>query len=503
MKRLLALLAVLCLLTGCTAPGAYIPTGGGLFDGDDTPADTQPDTIPEVALICNANSSFHPYKATDRNNRSLLPLIYQGLFAVDEAYRVYPILCKSYQVSADMRTYTFYLENATFSDGQPLTARDVVASLRAAREEGFYTGRFTHIKSVDAAEDGAVVIKLNTPYENLPLLLDIPIVQASRISDSVPIGTGPYVLEQSSGGKYLRRQAAWWCSSASLPVYDSMITLHHGESTAQIWDLFKFSDLSMVCTDTFVDFRGDYELWESENGLFLYLSCNTKSKVFSNKDIRSALTYAVDRDALTKKYFYGFAHSATLPASPASPYYSTVLAEKFGYQAEKFAQAVAAAQLEDNNVVLLVNSSDLLRVRIARDIAKMLQDGGLAVTLTAVTGQDYENKLSWGEFDLLLGQTKLSANMDLSAFFEEKGALNYGNLSDVASYALALEALANSGNYQSLHKQVMEDGRLCPILFESYAIYGRRGQFAGLAPARDNIFFYTLGKTMEQVRITE
>lgn len=503
MKRLLALLAVLCLLTGCGAPGEYVPTGGGLFDGDDTPEETVPDTIAEVALVCNANSSFHPYTATDRNNRSLLPLIYQGLFAVDDGYNVHPVLCKTYQVSSDMRTYTFSLENATFSDGQGLTAQDVVASLRAAQREGFYAGRFSHVKSISAVDSSCLTIQLDTSFENLPLLLDVPIIKASEISAAAPLGTGPYILEKSSSGNYLRRQAAWWCSSANLPIYDSMITLYHGESTGQIWDLFKLSDLSMVCTDSFVDFRGDYELWESENGLFLYLSCNTKSKVFSNKSIRSALTHAIDRDALTKKFFHGFAHSATLPASPSCPYYSTTLAAQFGYDPEKFAQAVSEAQLSDNSVVLLVNSKDLVRTSIARDIAKMLTAGGLSVTISEVSGEDYENKLKWGEFDLWLGQTKLSPNMDLSAFFDEEGSLNYGGLSNVAANTLSLEALANSGNYQSLHKLVMEDGRLCPILFQSYAIYGRRGHFSGLSPARDNIFFYSLGKTTEDALVTE
>ena len=503
MKRLLALLAVLCLLTGCAAPGEYTPTGGGLFDGDGTPPETQPDTISEVTLLYNADSSFHPYKATDRNNRSLLSLIYQGLFAVDEGYNVYPILCKTFEVSTDMRTYTFHLENATFSDGKALTAQDVVASLRAARTDGFYSGRFTHFKSVDAADSSTVVITLNAPCENLPLLLDIPVVQAGQVSSAMPLGTGPYILTDSTNGKYLRRQAAWWCSSASFPIYDSMINLHHAESAGQVWDLFKFSDLSLVCTDTFVDFRGDYELWESENGLFLYLSCNTRSKVFSNESIRSALTHAIDRDALTKKFFRGFAHSATLPASPAFPHYSTTLAEQYGYNAEKFAQAVSQAQLEDNQIVLLVNKNFPLRTRIARDISKMLEAGGLSVTITEATGEDYENLLKWEEFDLLLSETKLSPNMDLSAFFDEEGALNYGRLSNVAANALCLEALANSGNYQSLHKLVMDDGRLCPILFQSYAVYGKRGDFPGLSPARDNIFFYSLGKTMATARITE
>ena len=490
---------LLCLLAGCGTQEPYTPTGNGLYDGPGTPTPSQPQSSAELGLACNNAASFHPYESTDISNRALIPLIYQGLFTVNADYQAQPMLCKSYRISTDMRTYTFYLEDALFSDGQPLTAQDVLSSLEAAKKGGFYAGRFLHVTAMRLSEDGGITITLDTPCENLPLLLDIPIIKASQLNDPMPLGTGPYILEETADRKQLRRQPAWWCK-ADLPVSASVIPLTHGESHSQIRDLFEFSHLSMVCTDpgsdAYVDFRGDYELWESENGLFMYLSCHMNSKVFSNESVRSALTHAIDRDALVKKFFRGFAHSATLPASPAFPYYSQALADQYGYSPEKFAQAVTDANLVGAKVTLLVNGGDSRRVRTARTIAEMLTAGGLTVTISEKTGQDFINALKWGNFDLYLGQTKLSPNMDLTAFFAQNGSINYGGITDVAAYALCLEALANSGNYQSLHKQVMDDGRLCPILFRSYAVYGQRGDLPGLAPARDNIFYYSLGKTM-------
>lgn len=503
MKRLLAILVLVCLvLAGCSEENAYIPTGGGFQDGSSPTSQHVTQVTGEVRLAYDKDESLYPYTASDRNNRALLSLIYQGLFAVNEDYEATPVLCRSYKVEDGMRTWKFYLEHATFSDGQALTANDVVASLRAARSKGFYSGRFQHIKSIETSADGSVVITLTTPMNNLPLLLDIPIIKASQISAEEPLGTGPYILENTASGKQLRRQAAWWCNAA-LPVNAQTIPLYHGTTQSELWDLYKFSGLSMVCTDNYVDFRGDYELWESENGVFVYLTCNLDSPVFSNKSVRSALTYAIDRNTLVKKYYRGFAHSASLPASPSFPYYSKALAEKYDYEPEIFTQAVADAQFVDRPIVLLVNRDDPLRLRTAQAIAEMLTAAGLAVTIPEVTGQDYLNALEWGEYDLFLGQTKLSANMDLTAFFTENGSLNYGKLTHVAATAMMSEALADGGNYQSLHKLVMDDGRLCPILFRSDAVYGRRGLFPGLSPARDSIFYYSLGKTMEAAQITE
>lgn len=508
MKRIIAILLLLCLmLAGCGAEETpYVPTGDGLTDETATTAPTLPQTTKELQLPYDPDAGFHPYRCTDQTNRVILSLVYQGLFAVDSKYRVEPILCKNYQVSADLRVYTFYLEKAAFSDGQYLTAHDVVASYGAARESGYFAGRFTHIAAVEAIAEDAVRITLDTSYENLPILLDIPIIKQSQVAAERPMGTGPYMLELDGAEKQLRRNTAWW-SNVSIATAEAVIPLIEGQTPSQIRDLFELSGLGLVCTDagsdSYVDFRGDYELWESENGLFLYLGVNEKSKVLSAGAIRNNLTYAIDRDALVANFFRNFAHSATLPASPFFPYYNQNLAARYSYNPERFSAAVNEAQPAERTVVLLVSTDDARRVRVARSIKKMLEAGGLTVTMSELSGADFRKALQKGNFDLYLGQTKLSPNMDLSAFFTKGGALSYGEMDDPALQTIANEALANSGNYQSLHEQVMQSGQLCPILFRSYAIYGRRGILSTLTPARDNVFYYSLGKTMETALIKE
>jgi hypothetical protein len=91
--------------------------------------------------------------------------------------------------------------------------------------------------------------------------------------------------------------------------------------------------------------------------------------------------------------------------------------------------------------------------------------------------------------------------MDLSAFFSTSGTLNYGGLGNIGAYTLSLEALANAGNYYTLHKTVMDNGLLCPVLFRSYAVYTNRGILSGMNPARDNVFYYHLGKTIQDALI--
>ncbi|MBO5953773.1 MAG: ABC transporter substrate-binding protein [Oscillospiraceae bacterium] len=506
MKRILALSLCVCLfgllLCGCSEEGPYVPTGDGLTwdDGPAPSADKEEKPVEQdLVLVYYPDKTLNPYRCTDYTNRTLFSLLYQGLFAVDRGYSVSPMLCKSYTVSEDMRTYTFYIEEAFFSDGIPLTIDDVYASFVAAMESDVYKGRFLHVDGVSLSADGGITFKLDTAYENFPLLLDIPIVKAAEVSADLPLGTGPYYYDLTTAGARLRRCTAWWCDADMLLTATS-IPLTVAQSVTQVRDAFEFSNVGLVCadpnSDNYADYRCDYELWDSENGGFLYLGCNVDSAVFSNADVRKALTHAIDRDMLVEKYYRSFAHSATLPASPQSPFYSTQLAKRYGYDSEKFSQALSAAGKTGAPVKLLVNKADTLRLRVARAIGKMLTDAGLQVEMLELSGGDYQYILAIKGYDLYLGQTRLSPNMDLSAFFMKGGALRYGGMTDAAAYSMCLQAIANQGNYYNLHQTVMEDGRLCPILFQSYSIHATRGLLTGLTPSRDNVFYYSTGRTM-------
>ena len=320
MKRLVAWVLCLCmLLCGCSksTQNPYTPTGNGLDYG---PEYTGPATTPNQDEVVGAFSlpyykekSLNPYICNDFTNRVLFSLVYQSLFSLDSSYNVEPQLCKTYSVSQDMKTYTFTLEKATFSDGKAVTAADVVASLNAAKEGEYYKGRFFHIAEI-LAEGEAVIIKLNVPYEDLLTLLDIPIVPASQVAAEKPIGSGPYTFHAAAVGDSLLKRANWWCN-AKRPITAESISLYAASDATDIRDRFEFFDLTVACadpgSDRYVDYRCDYELWDAENGIFLYLAPSKDSEVFQNVAVRSALTHAIDRSGIVKEFYRGFANATT------------------------------------------------------------------------------------------------------------------------------------------------------------------------------------------------
>ena len=519
----LALCAVMAAgcLTGCVIENKseYTPTGNGLYseDGPVPVETTKPNSegedeqkeAPHIVMAYYSELTLNPFLCTDYTNRAFFPLMYQSLFVTDQNYNVAPLLCSSYTVSEDMKNYTFYVDkNARFSDGDEVTGEDVTASLLAAMSGGYYVGRFSHVKSISNTRDGGVLVQLDTPYENLPILLDIPIVKKEQVDNAAPIGSGPYVLRKEGSAASLYKKTNWWCN-VKLPIDQTVIQLTPIEGsdsagTVQIRDQFEFFDVNLVLADPgsafYAEYRCDYELWDCTSGVMVYLGTRTDGGVFANKEVRAALTYAIDRATIVSEYYGGFAEEAYLPTPANSPYYDSLLASQYGYESIRLSQAVINAGLKDSKVTLLVNSDDTRRVQVARAIAQMLEACGLKVELKEEVRDAYYSSLQYKKYDLYLGQTRLSPNMDLTEFFHESGKLSFGPMNEAAIYTQCLLALENSGNYTDLHRAILNDGRLTPVVFRNFAVYANRGVVEGMFPARDNLFYYDLGKSLQDVK---
>ena len=509
MKRFLPLLLCLTLLmgifSGCAAENTpYVPHGGALApeDADVNELDLDEEEVSqELTLAYYADRSMNPFTSNDFTNRLLFSLIYQGLFVTSAEFEPVPILCESYRVSADYRTYTVYSQDATFSDGSTVTIQDVEASYLAARESKYYSGRFTHLAKTEINEDGSITFYLRTPVEDFLTLLDIPIVKSEQVEAEHPVGTGPYIFDSSLTGARLRRNAGWWCESPDLLITAEMISLVAAESPTQIRDEFEFADVGLVCadpcSDIYADYRCDYELWNCDNGIMVYLGCNvaySQEEVFETDVLRSAITYAIDRDELVKDNYNGFARPTTIAMDPGHPYYSEALNAKYSYDPVKFINAMNYADLPREPLRLLVNADDSMRLRLARDIVDMLTECGLKIEMVEKRNNEFIQDVKYGKYDLYLGQTRLPPNMDLSEFFRPWGNLSWGSVDNEGLYDLCKEALDNHGNYYNLHKALADDGRIIPLLFCGYAIYADRGLVSELEPARDNVCFYTLGR---------
>ncbi len=490
-RRLIAAALAACLLLAGCAGSAQ----------SDTPDVTEPElsaqsassaAAPEEAeqheygLAYSAEDGWNPYTSRSQENRIVFALLYEGLFEVSPEFEAVPVLCESFTVSDDEKTYVFTLRaDARFSDGTALTAADVAASYALAETSDYYAGRFQHIESYTASSAKTVTVTLDTACGSLPLLLDIPIVRSGTGSLPQPTGSGPYVLK--SAPVRLESTSSWW-QEKELPMGGQTVSLLATTSETEVRDAFELREISLVCTDpnagTACVYHSDYELWICPTTVMVYLGFNQKSDLFSSALVRAGVTHLIDRDSIVTEEFGGFAASAALPASPLAACYDRALAAQYAYDPDAFTASVPSEE-----GTLLVNAGDRARVRAAERIARAMNEAGFAITVKSVSAEEYQTALETGAYDCYLGEIRLTTDFSLEAFLRPDGAAAYGIGGDETALTLNDKLLENAGNAYDLHRQVMEDGLLCPILFKSYAVYCARGAFSNLTAAPYNVFF--------------
>lgn len=498
MKKILLLLLALTLLTSCTLSQEIEETIALAPELDDaieetTQAEDEVQKLSNFTLPVMTGTETNPLTCEATVNRALISLLYESLFVVNDKFEAEPVLCESFTVSADLTSYTFkLLPDVKFSDGSPMTNEDVVASISAARSSKYYRGRLARVSYCVAQQDGTVLVQLDSAYENFALMLDVPILKASEVEELQPKGTGPYYLS----GNQLLPSKYWW---GETPVLDAQrITLKTCQSSDELRDEFQFGDLDMVYCDPNASgstgYRCDYEIWEMPSTVMQYLSFNTTSGYFAYGELRRAATYAIDRETIVMDCYNSLAQAASLPCSPSSQLYDESLAAQYAYAPEKFAEAADGLGVRTSSLfvgyqgTLLVCNEEPARVKTAELIAQALQDAGLNIVVNAVPMDSFMTALGEKNYDLYLGEVRLTSDFCLRQFFTDSGYLQYGGIASDTLVSMCLAAHENSGNYYDLCQKVMDTGALCPISFKSYAVYVKRGKLTDLAPSVDCVF---------------
>jgi peptide/nickel transport system substrate-binding protein len=149
-------------------------------------------------------------------------MIYETLFAWDSKLSPQPQMAGRHEISADGLTHTIGLRDGLrFHDGQPVTARDVVASLNRWMQRDTVGGKLReYVASLDVVDDRTVALRLNRPAGFVPFALGSAVGQIPAIMRESDARTSPTtaVTETIGSGPFRFNRAEW--RSGSRIVYD-------------------------------------------------------------------------------------------------------------------------------------------------------------------------------------------------------------------------------------------------------------------------------------------
>lgn len=495
---LLALALLLSALAGCTGQ-----------EGEATPSPTtSPSPSPQpveqsFTLPYYPSASLHPITGDNRSNLIVTSLVYDPLFALDETFTARPCLALSC-ATEDGLTHVITLRgDAVFSDGSLLTAEDVAASLELARTSSLYASRLSIVTSVRSRAN-QVTVTTSVPHGSLSLLLDIPVVRQN--GDALPLGTGPYRFSGGEDDLTLLPNPHW--SQSEAPPFDQ-VSLYPITATDMLVSGFDSQEISLISTDltgtNALGFSGDYEIWDYPTSILQYVGFNTVSGPCRSAALRTALAYGFDRDATASSLLLRHAQASVLPISPASPLYDQTLADQFSFSVDRMEQLLEEAgyvREEDGalrqgrtqlSLSFLVNADNSYKVSVARYLAAQLEEAGIQVTLQELGWEEFVHALGRRNFDLYLGEVKLTADFDLTALLQTRGQLNYGGYSSGEMDALLSAFRAASWEDRpaaaaALCRQVAEQAPIVPLFFKNHSFLTHWGGFSPTAVTQGRLF---------------
>lgn len=289
------------------------------------------------------------------------------------------VVARDWQISPDGLTITFQLrENVTFSDGQPLTADDIVftfnfimdPSIDAPRQRAYYKT----IASVTRTGPHEVVFKYHEPYfEAFALAASFAILPRHFYSAHSPkdfnqsvgllLGSGPYRMEDPSAWKpgsllQLVRNDRYWSVP---PAFDRLIYKEINNDVARLTafrngdnDLFPAQpeQYRLMLADQDLVSRTQHYEYLSPIGGYRFIAWNQQENGqptrFADRRVRQAMTMLTDCQRLVQEVMLGYAVPATGPFNPKSKQSSPDV-QPWPYDVDRAKRLLAEAGYQDRN----------------------------------------------------------------------------------------------------------------------------------------------------------
>lgn len=317
-----------CGFTGTTSGNATSGTSQSATQSTGE-AKTTSDTI--TVYDTNEIRTLVQWDASDTNSFTILNNVSEGLYRLNAKNEPEPALAASYKVSDDKLTYTFTLrDNLKWSNGTALTAKDFAYSwlkqMSTDATNGYSFIMTDYIvngaeyldgkaKAADvgikAVDDKTLEVKLKqpTPYfvrlTVLPMFFPLNEEYIKSKGDQFGLKAenmiycGPYTLTtyDAASGSTLKKNESYW-DAANVKVPNVNVRIIKEQATAL--NTYKSGELSRVVLSSsdVASMKSSPEFSSTNEFRTTYLQYNMKDKALSNKNIRLALGYAVDRATL-------------------------------------------------------------------------------------------------------------------------------------------------------------------------------------------------------------
>jgi len=323
-------------------------------------------------------------------------------------------LVKEYSISDDGQVYTFTLhEGIKFHNGDPLTSEDVKYSINRIIESEVRAAHFEAMEEFQIVDEQTFKIILNKPVAPFTTFLAYPmnaivnktVVEANDGNiDSVDAGSGPFKLVEWKKDQHLKLEKFADYFKEGLPYLDKVTLRPIPDETARTTAL-RNEEVDMILQ---VSPKEKMKL-ENQDGINVvskpgtyweYLGLNTTKGPLSNKKVRRAIAYTVDRDQLNKMVKFGEATPLTGGPIPPGHWAYPDLEMYTEPNLDKAKQLLSEAGYEDGFEAELIALPNKSQLDAAQIIKQQLAEIGISIEVRSLESGVYFDKLGSKDFDM-------------------------------------------------------------------------------------------------------
>lgn len=529
-RTLLAVLALLLCLFACKGGEKPVATAESKATVDDNTPQDGGTLIRRLALDI---TTLNPVILGSRYDRYVANYLFTPIVYLDRNLQPIPGLADSWDVSEDGLTYRFELnQKATFSDGRPVRASDVVFTLKKIADPNTQAVQaHDAFASMDVEKTRAVddhtleVVFRKRLAAQLLRFNDVLVVPEAVYSagdfskDFIgkAVGSGPYTLVRRDVGKevVLQRRKDYWAERPHIETVIFKVINDHGTA----FNALKSGNLdeTLVPSDTWMRERTnpqltrtiDFQRFYTLN--YNYIAWNNRDPILSDKRVRRAMSMCMPIETVIQELFQGTARAMSGPFTPDHWAYNPTV-QVIRYDPAGAQALLAEAGWKDTNadgvldkngkpfdLDLIIMTGSATSKQIGQMAQSELKKVGVHVDIVMMDGAEAIQRLMAGNYQAAYLSWDLDADPDPYGIFHSTqtpagGGQNFVFYANAEADRIMdearveLDASKRKDMYWRLHEILAEDQPYTWIVQNS-AKWGLNRRVHGVAASRGFGFF--------------
>ena len=374
----------------------------------------EPDTL--VMIIESSPANLDPRVGLDAQSERIDGLLFDNLLSRDEHLSVKPGLAERWEIP-DPKTYIFHLRKGLrFSDGGPLTSRDVkwsFDSLLQGKVRSTKAATYRPVDHIDTPDDYTVIFHLKQPWAALLWNVAggggmgiVPYGSGAEASQH-PVGSGPFRFVSAEQDKevVIERNDNYWGEEAMVTRVRFAVV---PDTTTRALELRKGSadlEINALTPDMESTLKREppLALMRGPGTRLAYMAFNLRDPILKDVRVRQAMAHALDRRPLIRFLLGGEARPADSVLPPESWAYDSGVA-KYAFDPAKARRLLDDAGYSEKNGIrfhlVMKTSTEEASRAMASVFQQQLRDVGIALEIRSFEFATFFSDITHGEFQV-------------------------------------------------------------------------------------------------------